>query len=125
MREVIIQSWCDECAAEGTNTIAKPIDITWRNREICLDLCDQHATPFTEVERLIATYGTVKKNTKRQLAAPKTFKPMGTAGLVELSYTEEGWPICPECEFQAKNIQGLSAHRRTRHGIPRTSGRVQ
>ena len=123
MRKVVIESWCDECATEGTENRGEPIDITWRNREVALDLCEKHAEPFREVERLIETYGHQRK---RATPTPRVQPTSSSTGLTPSgrskvlptvnSKGEKTW-VCPTCGFIAKNAQGLGAHRRTRHEL--------
>ena len=111
MREVVIQSWCDECAANGEDIQGEPIDIEWKGREYSLDLCDDHAQPFREVERLIAAYGYVAKK-----PSPKPKKHNNTAGTEYPSFkTEDGIYQCPDCARTSVTPQGLSAHRRNAH----------
>jgi rubrerythrin len=118
MRKVVIESWCDECAAENIENRGEPIDITWRNREVALDLCEKHTEPFREVERLIETYGHQRKRTTQPRVQPTTTAPSGRSKVLPTvnAKGEKTW-VCPTCGFIAKNAQGLGAHRRTRHEL--------
>ena len=127
MREVIIQSWCDECLAHGTNTPAEPIDITWRNRDVSLDLCDEHAAPFHEIDRMIADYGHPQKKKQRKpknnstapsLIAPDA-APSSTTATSEHFLTDDGTYHCPDCERTFARAQALGSHRNRIHGYRR------
>ena len=113
MREVVIQSWCDECAANGFDVQGDPIDIEWKGREYSFDLCEEHAGPFREVEQLLTTHGHVTKKTKT-----KTKKHSNVGGTEYESYrTDDGAFQCPECTRTSPTAQGLSAHRRYAHEV--------
>lgn len=132
MREVVIQSWCDECLAHGDHTPAEPIDITWRNRDVSLDLCDTHAAPFHELDRLITEHGHTRKTkpakpakkpttphppTPAQGAAPNSTNEESTAFL-----RDDGNYHCPDCDRSFDRAQSLGAHRYRHHGYKRDRG---
>lgn len=131
MREVVIQSWCDECLAEGKHTPAEPIDITWRNRDVSLDLCDTHAAPFHELDRLITEHGHTRKpkpvkNKKPAQPAPTPavqHTPAGTPSSSTQESTDfvddDGNYRCPDCDRTFDRPQSLGAHRYRHHGYRR------
>jgi hypothetical protein len=114
MREVVIQSWCDECASTDTSTIGEAIDIHWNGRDYSLDLCEKHAAPFHDVDRLISTYA----HPQGKRPAPK--KVSGQAhssgsGKSAVHRLPNGYYQCPECERTFNNAQGWGSHRRQTH----------
>ena len=116
MREVVIQSWCDECAADGVRTAAEAIDIMWRNREVALDLCEEHALPLREMDRIIGTYGHTRKVGPKKKS--KADASNGEGGKVSPSHAfllPDGNYQCPNCERTFQTPQGLGAHRSRNH----------
>jgi len=115
MREVVIQSWCDECAALNEDVIGEPIDINWKGREYSLDLCEEHAAPFDEVHRLIVTYGHVTSS-RPKTTTTKSNGNTSRKNPSDAYLTPDGQYQCPECERVIGNAQGLGAHRTKAHG---------
>lgn len=137
MREVVIQSWCDECAAAGEDVVGDPFDLPWQGRDYSLDLCEAHAAPFVEVQRLIDTYGQagprpdrpkrsgrpkrdalVVERAERREPSPEhgKFSPDSLAAL-----QPDGTYQCPNCERAFANPQGLGSHRAKSHGYRKVS----
>jgi hypothetical protein len=128
MREVVIQSWCDECAAAGEDVVGDPIDINWLGRDYSLDLCEEHGTAFAEVQRLIDAYGQAgPRRSKKDAPAARPerrdpspehgkFSPDSMAAL-----QQDGTYQCPSCERTFTNPQGLGSHRAKSHGYRRAS----
>lgn len=123
MREVVIQSWCDECITNGDQVAGIAFDISWRNRDVSLDLCEKHASPVYEVDRLVAAYGHSKKSgTKKKLTLSKTESaPEGKRSPSDAYLTADGEYQCPSCDRVFNNPQGLGSHRYKQHGHRRAS----
>jgi hypothetical protein len=130
MREVVIQSWCDECAAAGEDVVGDPFDLPWQGRDYSLDLCEAHAGPFFEVQRLIDAYGQAGPRRGR----PKKDAPAARAERREPSpergkfspdtltaLRQDGTYQCPSCERAFANPQGLGSHRAKSHGHRKVS----
>jgi hypothetical protein len=96
MREVVIQSWCDECLAEGVKVVGEQIDVQRNGSVWSLDLCEAHSAPFREVDRIVALHG--KKN------PAKKWKPAAKAN------TGSSPHICDICGKAFSSPQGLNLH---------------
>jgi len=117
MREVVIQSWCDECIANDDHVSGEAIDITWRNRDVSLDLCDKHSEPFHEVDRLVAAYGHSKKAVKKKQVTERVeHTPEGKVPRPSDVYRRaDGTYKCPDCDRVLDSPQGLGSHRYKSH----------
>lgn len=109
MREVVIQSWCDVCAAEGKETAGSPFDLSWGDKQFAVDLCADHAKPVHEVERILTAHGQPIRPKGKPYPITRGRKPP----IVERSAS--GLWECPECGKPCSSAQGLGAHRRS-HG---------
>jgi len=107
-KAMITLTWCDYCLTE------KDLEIPAQGFQVGdfqVDLCEEHALPLLESQKLAETYGSKGKRTPTLAGPPPKPTAREALGIDPLAC-----PV-PGCGKSFGGRQSLGAHTRTEHGI--------
>lgn len=120
MREVIVKTWCDACAASAENDRTEGDELVLTFGELgstplTLALCERHAKElYVPLRDLLVGFGQPPAGADKQPTRRKKpgIKPPPEVEALELA--DGTWP-CPACSHVALNRKALQTHVRARH----------
>jgi C2H2-type zinc finger protein len=100
-RELVVQTWCDICAASGYRSPASGVSLAALGSPRLVDTCDEHKEQVDKAIDFLFVY---------------SYLPDTDATPRKATFTDSGPQPCPVCEKVMTSKGSLSSHVRRIHG---------